>query len=128
MNDRTFSKNYNALKAAQKKGDGTPLYSRYVNRWLGQIFASFFAKWKISPNLITCISGVFTFVAYFTFLFLKEITFKTSLYLYLLLVIGYALDSSDGLVSRLLNKQSIKGEWLDHTFDAINIPLGHGVL
>jgi len=119
--------NYRELKHSQKKGYGTPLYTRYVNRKLGQILASIFAYWNISPNTITVISGIFTFSAYISFLLIPELKLSTAIFLYIVLVIGYGLDSADGLVSRLQQKQSGMGEWLDHTFDAIKIPLGHGV-
>lgn len=119
--------NYRELKHSQKKGYGTPLYTRYVNRKLGQILASIFAYWNISPNTISILSGVFTFSAYISFLIIPKLNLSTVIFLYIILIIGYGLDSADGLVSRLQQKQSEMGEWLDHTFDAIKIPLGHGV-
>lgn len=45
----------------------------------------------------------------------------------MLLYFAYALDSADGQLARLLNKQSKTGEWLDHSLDAVKIPLMHGV-
>lgn len=127
MENQSFKENYRNLRLSQKKGTGTPLYTRFVNRWLGQVFASIFAKWNASPNTISYISAIISLGTYISFLFITDLSIYHSLILYFLLVIGFALDSADGLVARLLSKQSVKGEWLDHSFDAIKIPLGHGV-
>lgn len=127
MKNRSFKENYKALKSSQKRGKSTPFYTRFINRNIGRVFAAFLAQWNISPNTITCVSGIFTFGGFLGFLLIPEIDIYTAILLVLSLVIGFGLDSADGLVSRLLSKQSMVGEWLDHTFDAIKIPLGHGV-
>ncbi|MBN1971470.1 MAG: CDP-alcohol phosphatidyltransferase family protein [Candidatus Delongbacteria bacterium] len=122
-----FKENYNKLKYLQKGSLGTPAYTRYINRWFGRLFASFIALFEITPNAISLLSSIITLISFILFLLLNKIHFFTSLVLVILLMLGYALDSADGQLSRLLIKQSKRGEWLDHTLDAIKIPLGHGV-
>ena len=123
----TFTTNYRKLYNSQKKGAGTPAYTRFVNRWLGRLLASFLASFKISPNSVSLLSGIITFISFIMFLVIDEIKFANSLILVFFLYFAYALDSADGQLARLLNRQSKQGEWLDHTLDAIKIPLSHGV-
>jgi len=127
MLPKEFKANYENLRDLQKGSKGTPAYTRYINRWFGKVFASFLGCFKVSPNAISLTSGLLTIIAFVSFLLFKEITFLTSFLLVILLLFAYALDSADGQLARLLKKQSKKGEWLDHTLDAIKIPFGHGV-
>ncbi|XJV90332.1 CDP-alcohol phosphatidyltransferase family protein [Glutamicibacter creatinolyticus] len=43
----------------------------------------------------------------------------------LLLLLGYALDSADGQLARLLGTGGPAGEWLDHVVDALRLPAFH---
>ncbi len=45
-----------------------------------------------------------------------------------LLLLGYALDSADGQLARLLGAGSKRGEWLDHTVDATKVSVLHGTV
>ncbi len=127
MNISSIKNNYNSLSRSQKKGAGTPAYTRFINRFLGRLIASFLAEFNISPNTISVVSGLITISSFILFLIIPTITFWHSLILVLLLYFGYALDSADGQLARLLKKQSKHGDWLDHTFDAVKIPLSQGV-
>lgn len=124
---KEISGNYKKLRELQRGNLGEPAYSRFINRWLGRIFASVIGYFKISPNTISFSSFILTIVTFICFLILKEINFLESVLLELFLLIGFILDATDGQIARLLNKQSKKGEWFDHTLDAIKLSLGHGV-
>lgn len=127
MNLKSIKNNYRSLKASQKKGAGTPAYTRFVNRFLGRVIASCLAGSNISPNAVSIISALFTYSAFILFLIIPSISFLHSLVLVMFLFFGYALDSADGQLARLQKKQSKQGEWLDHTLDAFKIPLSHAV-
>lgn len=124
MNIKTIKQNYSWLNNFQKKGAGTPAYTRFINRWLGKILTSVLACFNISPNVISITSSIITIITFF--LFFMVTSFWQSFILVILLYFAYALDSADGQLARLLNKQSKSGEWLDHTLDAIKIPLSQG--
>jgi phosphatidylglycerophosphate synthase len=127
MNFTAIKNNYKQLAGSQKKGAGTPAYTRFVNRWLGRLFASILACFNTSPNIVSLVSGLITITSLLLFTIIEDITIIKSSLLVISLYFAYALDSSDGQLARLLNKQSKQGEWLDHTLDAIKIPLSHGV-
>lgn len=42
-----------------------------------------------------------------------------------LMLVQYALDSADGILARLRDQTSKKGEWLDHSLDSIKISMLH---
>lgn len=106
-----------ALAAAQKSNRNAPAYSRWINRPLGRIFAAYGYKLGLSPNAISLISALFTFSG-ITTLATGTPSIGMGVGVALLLVIGYALDSSDGQVARLRGGGSLAGEWLDHVLDA----------
>lgn len=107
------------LSRAQKgTSKSAPAYSRYINRRLGRAFAALAAPTGISPNQITLISAVATFAGVFLIAG-APISVPGGFLISLLLVLGYALDSTDGQVARLQGSGSIAGEWLDHCVDAI---------
>lgn len=107
-----------ALAAAQKSNRNAPAYSRWINRPLGRVFAATGYRWGLSPNAISVISAVFTFSG-IALLAILPPTISTGFLVALLLVLGYALDSSDGQVARLQGGGSLAGEWLDHMLDAV---------
>jgi phosphatidylglycerophosphate synthase len=45
-----------------------------------------------------------------------------------LLVVGYALDASDGQVARVTGRGSVLGEWLDHMIDAAKVVSLHAAV
>lgn len=107
-----------ALAAAQKSNRNAPAYSRWINRPLGRVFAATGYRLGLSPNAISVISALFTFTGIGLIATMRP-TPTMGLVVALLLVLGYALDSSDGQVARLQGGGSLAGEWLDHMFDAV---------
>lgn len=112
-----FTEALQSLRQAQKSSKGVSLYSRWVNRPLGRVFAAGAAAVGIGPNLVTLFSALVT-VAGLSLLVLAPISLATGISVAVLLVLGFALDSADGQVARLTGKSSPAGEWLDHVVDA----------
>jgi len=112
-----FTQALQSLRQAQKTSKGVSLYSRWVNRPLGRVFAAAAASVGIGPNAVTGLSAVAT-AAGLVLLVLAPISLATGIGVAALLVVGFALDSADGQVARLTGKSSPAGEWLDHVVDA----------
>jgi len=127
MKSQLIKENFRKLDNSQKKGSGTPVYTRYVNRFIGRLLAAIFATFNISPNTVSFFSAGLTFISFVLFLLMPSITILESSILVLVLYFSYALDSADGQLARLLSRQSKQGEWLDHFLDALKIPFSHGV-
>ncbi len=114
----SYVESYRQLAAAQKgRGRGAPAYSLYVNRPVGRIFAAAAYTMGLTPNQVTLISAAFT-VAAIIVLAVAPASIWLGIVIWLLLAIGYALDSADGQVARLRGGGSPAGEWLDHVIDA----------
>lgn len=121
MTTESFADSLRRLSSAQKgRAKGAPAYSVYVNRPVGRVFAAVAYRIGLSPNGVTAVSAVFTFSGILV-LALVDPSWWTGLVVWLLLAIGYALDSADGQVARLRGGGSLAGEWLDHFIDAIKI-------
>lgn len=105
------------LRSAQKSNRGAPLYSVVVNRRLGRVFAAAAYQAGLTPNQVTAISAVFTFAG-IGVLAIAPPSWPVGVVISLLLVLGYALDSSDGQLARLRGGGSLLGEWLDHVVDS----------
>ncbi len=115
---------YAALKGAQKSAKGVSLYSRFVNRPLGRLLAAGAAGLGATPNQVTALSGLMTaagVVLVSTLVPSPAVGVSAAL----LLVLGFALDSADGQLARLLKSGSPAGEWLDHVVDAGKSVLVH---
>jgi len=107
------------LAGAQKgRARGAPGYSVYVNRPVGRLFAAIAYRLGATPNVVTLVSAAFTFtgIALITVVAPRP---WLGVVVWLLLAIGYALDSADGQVARLRGGGSLAGEWLDHFIDAV---------
>lgn len=114
----SYSESYRRLADAQKgRGRGAPAYSLYVNRPVGRIFAAAAHQVGLTPNQVSGISAVFT-AAGILLLAVVPASVRLGIVVWLLLAIGYALDSADGQVARLRGGGSVSGEWLDHVIDA----------
>lgn len=113
-----MSQTYARLAAAQKSSTGVALYSRWLNRPLGRVFAVVAYRWGLTPNQVTIISALTTFSGV-VLLALAGPLWPVAAGVSLLLVLGYALDSADGQVARLGGGGSPAGEWLDHVIDAV---------
>lgn len=113
----TFTEAMQSLRKAQKTSKGVSLYSRWLNRPLGRVFAAAAAALGIGPNAVTLISAIAT-SAGLVLLVLAPVSVATGIGVAALLVVGFALDSADGQVARLTGASSPAGEWLDHVVDA----------
>ncbi len=121
MATASFTDSMRRLASAQKgRAKGAPAYSVYVNRPVGRVFAAAAHTIGLSPNGVTAVSAAFTFSGILV-LALVDPSWWTGIVVWLLLAIGYALDSADGQVARLRGGGSLAGEWLDHFIDAIKI-------
>lgn len=112
-----FGDSYQRLKAAQKSGKGSPLYSRLVNRPAGRVLAAVAHNLGLTPNAVTAISAVCTYAAILG-LFVLPPTTTAAAAITAGLVLGYALDAADGQLARLRGGGSLAGEWLDHVIDS----------
>jgi phosphatidylglycerophosphate synthase len=112
-----FAEAYSELTRAQKAPAGVSLYSRYVNRKLGRIFAAAGAALGVTPDFITAISALMI-VAAVALLALCPPALWVGVSVALLLILSFALDSADGQLARLQKSGSAAGEWLDHVVDA----------
>jgi phosphatidylglycerophosphate synthase len=108
------------LSAAQKGSAGAPLYSRFVNRPLGRLFAALAFSAGLTPNAVTGISAAFTTTGV-ALLALVSPSVPMGLAVAGCLVVGYAFDAADGQLARLRGGGSPAGEWLDHMVDAAKV-------
>ncbi|MCW2522890.1 MAG: CDP-alcohol phosphatidyltransferase [Frankiales bacterium] len=118
VTERSFSEAYARLSAAQKSARRAGGYSRWVNRPVGRYLAAWAYVRGLSPNGVTMISGLFTFIAIPAIAVLRPHWYFVLLEA-LFLLIGYAFDSADGQLARLQGSGSAAGEWLDHVSDCI---------
>jgi phosphatidylglycerophosphate synthase len=121
---RSYREALDRLTAAQKSGAGVPAYLRWVNRWLGRRGAALAYVARLHPNHVTAISAACS-VAGMLVLAFAGASVVSAISAAVLLLAGYALDSSDGQLARLTATGSTAGEWLDHVIDAIRLPLFH---
>ena len=112
------------LSAAQKGAAGAPLYSRFVNRPLGRVFAAVAFHAGLTPNKVTAISATLTATG-LALLALVSPSIPMALAVAACLVLGYAFDAADGQLARLRGGGSPAGEWLDHMVDAAKVASLH---
>jgi phosphatidylglycerophosphate synthase len=115
------------LRSAQKPSQGTPAYSRFVNRPIGRYLAAVAFTSGLSPNQVSLLSATSTAAA-ITLLALGGTSWAVGLGVCLLLALGYALDSADGQVARLSGRGSRLGEWLDHMIDCAKLSTLHAAV
>ncbi|WP_328952056.1 CDP-alcohol phosphatidyltransferase family protein (plasmid) [Streptomyces sp. NBC_00184] len=112
------------LRGAQKSAKGVSLYSRYVNRPAGRVFAAAAYRIGMTPNQVTLLSAAFTFSA-LAAVALTRPAWGPAVLVYLGLAVGFALDSADGQLARLTGRGGPDGEWLDHVVDCAKMILVH---
>lgn len=126
----SYASSYRQLSDAQKgRGRGAPAYSLYVNRPVGRVFAAALNELGLTPNQVSLVSAAFTAVG-IVLLATVHVSVWLGVVVWLLLAVGYALDSADGQVARLRGGGSVAGEWLDHVIDAFKavcLPLAAAV-
>ncbi|WP_406099428.1 CDP-alcohol phosphatidyltransferase family protein [Streptomyces sp. NBC_01013] len=115
------------LRGAQKPAKGVSLYSRYVNRPAGRIFAAAAYRLGMTPNQVTLVSAAFTFAALASVALVRP-GWGLAVLVYLGLAVGFALDSADGQLARLTGRGGPDGEWLDHVVDCAKMILVHTVV
>jgi len=121
MGDETIGAIMRRLSTAQKgRAKGAPGYSVYVNRPVGRVFAAVAHRLRMTPDAVTGVSAVFTFAG-IAIIAAAPPSPALGVLIWLLLAVGYALDSADGQVARLRGGGSVAGEWLDHFFDSLKI-------
>ena len=120
----TYTEALAALSGAQKSSRGTPAYSRFVNRRLGRHLAAFAFSRGMSPNQVSAVSAMFSFVA-IAVVSLHRPSVPTGILVATTLAVGYAWDSADGQLARLQGGGSRLGEWLDHMIDCTKIASLH---
>lgn len=118
-----FADTLRRLRGAQKSGRG-PAYLRYVNRRLGRPLAAAAYQLGLSPNNVTAISAVLTYGG-IALLAVSRPSPVIGAVVALLLLVGFALDSADGQLARLLGSGSVAGEWLDHVVDVVKVSAFH---
>lgn len=113
-----------ALKSAQKPGNGVPAYLRWVNRPLGRWAAAVAHNARMTPNSVTAVSMALS-VGGMMMIVVGGRSYLGAAAAAILLLAGYSLDSADGQLARLRGSGSPAGEWLDHVVDAIRQPSVH---
>jgi len=121
---RTHAELVAELAGRQKTVKGAPAYSRFVNRRLGRHLAAWAHRAGLTPNQVTALSALCSAVA-IAGLFAFAPSWPLGIAAAALFVLGYALDSADGQLSRLRGGGSPAGEWLDHMVDSGKICLLH---
>jgi phosphatidylglycerophosphate synthase len=123
----TFGAALSELRKAQKKAKGVSLYSRYVNRPLGRVFAAGAYVLGLRPNHVTLLSAAFTGGGIAAVALVRP-GWPLAVAVYALLVAGFALDSADGQLARLRRESSAAGEWLDHVVDCAKVTAVHAAV
>ncbi len=127
MTARPYGEVVAELSRAQKPSAGTPAYSRFVNRRLGRYLAAGAFQLGRTPNQVSLASG-FSSLTGIVLIATVEPSLPLALVVTAFLVLGYALDSSDGQLARLRGGGSPLGEWLDHMIDCVKIVLLHSAV
>ena len=114
-----------SLATAQKSSRGVSLYSRWINRPAGRVFAALGHQHGLSPNAVTALSAACTGVALVLLIMVPPVPWLGPV-VAIVLMLGFALDSADGQLARLTGRTSPVGEWLDHVVDAAKMVCAHG--
>jgi phosphatidylglycerophosphate synthase len=122
-----FADVFRLLSTAQKPSKGVSLYTRFVNRPAGRLFAALAYRSNITPNQVTVLSGLFTLPALAAVALVPPGPVM-SVAVCAGLVLGFALDSADGQLARSRRTESAAGEWLDHVVDAAKVMGVHMVV
>lgn len=123
----TYAQALRRLRSAQKSAKGVSLYSRYVNRPAGRLFAAAAYRAGLTPNHVTLLSAAFS-AAGIAALAAYPPSWGLAGTVYAALALGFALDSADGQLARLLGAGGPAGEWLDHVVDCAKIAALHAAV
>lgn len=122
--DASIRETIRRLSSVQKTAKGAPAYSRFVNRKAGRFLAAWAYHAGLTPNQVTAISGLFSLAGIVLIATMRP-SVGLGLAITLCLAVGYAFDSADGQLARLLGGGSAAGEWLDHVVDSAKISALH---
>lgn len=122
--DLRFGEALTRLRSAQKTAKGVSLYSRYVNRPVGRVAAAAAYRLGLTPNQVTLVSAAFSYAGVAAVAVFRP-SWPLAVAVYAALVLGFALDSADGQLARLLGAGGPAGEWLDHVVDCAKITAVH---
>lgn len=115
---RSMRVSLDELRAHQKTRRGVSVYSIYVNRPVGSRLAVVADRLGMMPNAVTTLSGSVSLVAIALVAWLPP-SLGSGVAIFLLLALGFALDSADGQLARLHGHSSPAGEFLDHMTDLV---------
>lgn len=115
------------LRAAQKTAKGVSLYSRYVNRPVGRVLAAAAYRLHLTPNQVTLVSAAFSGAAIAALAVCRP-SWPLAVAVWAGLAVGFAFDSADGQLARLLRAGGPAGEWLDHVVDCAKITAVHAAV
>lgn len=127
MAQMTYGEALRRLRDAQKGAKGVSLYSRYVNRPAGRVLAAAAYRAKLTPNQVTLVSAAFS-AAGIAALATRAPSWGLAGTVYAALAVGFAFDSADGQLARLLGAGAPAGEWLDHVVDCAKITALHAAV
>ncbi len=96
-------------------------YTNVVNQRLALPVTYLAWRLGLSPNALTVLSALCTAAAGALIVVARPHTLAVALSAYLLLNLGYVLDSSDGQLARVAGLGSRFGAWLDHLLDGAKI-------
>ncbi len=116
---------FNRLRTAQKNSRGAPRLLALHQPSTGpgaSPLAAYVLRGQPEPG--DRLSALFTFSGIAVLAALPP-TCGTGVVVAVLLIIGYALDSADGQLARLLGGGSPEGEWLDHVVDSAKLATIH---
>lgn len=88
-----------------------------INEPAGAVLAFFAYRFKLSPNMVTTLSGV---VSTLGALACAGTSTSSVVWAFVLLQLGYTLDCSDGQLARALRRPSPFGAWLDVAIDFLS--------
>lgn len=123
----TYREALGRLRGAQKGARGVSLYSRYVNRPVGRVLAAGAYRVGLTPNQVTVVSAGLSYGG-IAVLAVVAPGWGVGLGVYAALALGFACDSADGQLARLLGAGGAAGEWLDHVVDAAKITAVHAAV
>ncbi|MFJ8634572.1 CDP-alcohol phosphatidyltransferase family protein [Streptomyces sp. NPDC093568] len=115
-----FSSTLRQLSKVQKPPRGVSVYARFINRPAGRVLAAAAHRIGLSPNHVTVVSALITFVAVVA-MAVRPPSHTLGSWVTLALLLGFALDSADGQLARLNRSTSLSGEWLDHLVDCAKL-------
>lgn len=123
----TYAQALRRLRDAQKSAKGVSLYSRYVNRPAGRLLAAAAYRARLTPNQVTLLSAAASATG-IAALATGTPSWPLAGAVYAALAVGFALDSADGQLARLLGAGGPAGEWLDHVVDCAKITALHAAV